>query len=84
MEKHIASERLSADDRVRVEIEYDGKYVRSYEGSGFNSLEAAVSAACREVAPDLDPETLVFRITDLRTGRTHRYCYNAHGNLKLV
>lgn len=76
---------LKPNDSVTVTIAApDGSRLYQSTDSGFHNLEAAVSAALDKANLEINPEDCIFTVTNDTTGASHRYRFNAHGNLKLI
>lgn len=76
---------LKSGNEVTVTIfGNDGSRLYEATGSGYHSIEAAVSEALSNAALQVDPEDCVFEVSNLTTGVSHRYRINAHGHLKLI
>lgn len=80
-----AIDSLKREDQVTVTIwgPEDNRLYNS-TGTGFHSIEAAISDAVSNASLDTNPENCVFEVANDTTGVTHRYRINAHGNLKLI
>ncbi len=77
--------RIRPTDNVLVEIYLDGKEVDTYEGTGFHTVEQAVSNAFdNPERADTNIEDYVFRVTNLADHTSARYRVNAGGNVKLI
>lgn len=77
--------RIRPTDNVLVEIFLDGKEVDTYEGTGFHTVEQAVSNAFDNPGrADTNIEDYVFRVTNLADHTSARYRINAGGNVKLI
>lgn len=76
---------LKTDNEVTVTI-FGPDDSRLYQstGTGFHSIEAAISQALANASLEANPEDCVFEVTNRTTGVSHRYRLNAHGNLKLI
>lgn len=76
---------LKRDNRVAVTIEGpEGNELYKTSGTGYHSLEAAIDSALNQAQLSVNPEDCVFVVNNETTGVTHRYRFNAHGNLKLI
>lgn len=79
------SDFLKTDNQVALTIYGpEGSSLYRIEGTGYHSIEAAISAALENAALQVNPEDCVFEVSNLTTGVAHRYRINAHGNLKLI
>lgn len=77
--------RIRPTDKVLVELYLDGKKVDTYEGTGFHTVEQAVSNAFdNPERADTNIEDYVFRVTNLADHTSARYRVNAGGNVKLI
>lgn len=76
---------VKREDQVSVEIYGpEGSLLYQGSGTGFHSLEAAINEALSNANLSANPEDCVFEVTNRTTGVSHRYRFNAHGNLKLI
>ncbi|MDE6048321.1 MAG: hypothetical protein K2G09_01320 [Paramuribaculum sp.] len=80
----MANNRLHPQDDVRVELYYDGKLKDAYQGSGYETIEEAVSAAFEGVKSNANIEDFVYDVKDLTTGTSGKYRVNAGGNITLL
>lgn len=81
----MIANRIHPVDNVLVELYLDGKKVDTYEGSGFHTVEQAVSNAFDNSGrADTNIEDYVFRVTNLADHTSARYRVNAGGNVKLI
>lgn len=79
------SDALKREDQVTVTIyNPDGSPTYQTSGTGFHSIEAAISEAIGGAGLKVNPEDCVFKVSNDTTGVSHRYRINAHGNLKLI
>lgn len=76
---------LKRQDEVTVTI-YGPDGSRLYQATvdGFHSIENAIDTALDNADLQVNPETCAFEVSNLTTGVSHRYRFNAHGNLKLI
>lgn len=75
---------LEPTDKVEVQALDDaGHVVFTLRGSGYRRIGQAIESALQQGALDAQAASLAFRVTDLTTGVSQRYRYNAHGNLVL-
>ena len=80
-----AIDSLKTADSVAVAIYGpDGSKLYQTAGTGFHSLEVAINSALENANLQVNPEDCVFEVTNETTGVSHRYRFNAHGNLKLI
>lgn len=73
---------IKSHDEVKVSIlgpENEKLYETS--GSGFHSIGAAIEAAVSAANLQIPPEDCVFVVSNLTSGVTHKYRFNAHGHL---
>lgn len=76
---------LKLDNEVKVTVfGPDGGELYKTTGSGFHSIEAAISQTLASAQLTVNPEDCVFEVDNETTGVSHRYRINAHGNLKLI
>lgn len=79
------SDFLKPEDRVTVTIlNPEGTPVYRNTGTGYHSIEAAISDAVGNAALETNPEDCVFEVTNQQTAVSHRYRLNAHGHIKLI
>ena len=76
---------LKPQDQVNITIwGPDGSQLFETTGTGFHNIEAAIKDAIESSNLDINPENCVFEVTNKDTDVSHRYRFNAHGNLKLI
>lgn len=81
----MTANRLHPDDRVRVEIYFEGTKIDAYESSGFHAIDQAVRLAYENSQlTSKNIEDYVFRVTDLTDHTAARYRVNAGGNVKVI
>lgn len=81
----MSNNRLRPIDDVRVEMDYNGKEIDAFQGSGYNTIQEAVRTAYEaSKRTDLNIEDYVFRVTNLTTGTSARYRVNAGDNIKIL
>ncbi|MBO4955041.1 MAG: hypothetical protein J6C77_01380 [Muribaculaceae bacterium] len=78
--------RIHASDHIQVQIlTPDGQTADTMLSSGFNNVEEAVDAAYRgSEHATADCRDYVYVVSDLTTGTSEQYRYNAHSHLKLI
>lgn len=77
--------RIRPIDDVKVDIYFNGEKIDGYQGSGYHTVEEAVTAAYESSdRTRLGDEDYVYRVTNLTTGSTARYRFNAGENLKIL
>ena len=76
---------IKPDAQVTVTITGpDGTRLYENTGTGYHSLETAINDAISHARMDVSPEDCVFEVSNAKSGVSHRYRINAHGNLKLI
>lgn len=76
---------LKIGDEVNVTIWGPGdKRLYQSTGNGFHTIEGAIKTALNNAALEINPEDCVFEVANLTTEVSHKYRFNAHGNLKLI
>lgn len=76
---------LKPADEVTVSIwSPEGNLLYKSSDTGFRSLESAIKDSVEKASLTTNPEDCVFEVTNHKTGVTHRYRLNAHGNIKLI
>lgn len=84
----METNRLHPSDNVEVEMYLPSSGstpVHTCIAKGFHSVENAAQEAWNSLPSPRQPkEMYVYRITNLSTGTTSRYRFNAHGNLRLI
>lgn len=80
----MEANRLRPADRVQVQISDDTRRLGRFEGTGYHNIEEAVEAAYEAEHIEEPREDLVYTVTDMTTGTTERYRFNAHGHLRLI
>lgn len=80
-----SGDRLRPEDEVKVIVIDDtGTLVYTYDAKGFHTLEDAAKTAFEASGIDSDIRDYTFRITNLVTGTSARYRFNAHDYLHLI
>lgn len=79
------SDSLKPGNQVKVTI-WGPEDSRLYEATsdGFHNIETAITTALDNANLGINAENCVFEVTNLDTGVSHKYRFNAHGNLKLI
>ncbi len=81
----MEANRINTIDDVRVQLNFDGKELDAYQGSGFHSVEEAIRNAYDSTdRGHLNIEDYVFIVTNLSTGTSGRYRVNAGGHVVLL
>lgn len=76
---------LKPQDEVTVTIwGPDGNKLYQSTNNGYHSIEVAIEGALANANLEINPEDCVFEVTNNKTGVSHKYRINAHGNLKLI
>lgn len=76
---------LKREDEVKVTIlGPDNSVLYENIGSGFHNIESALKATLENADLQIDPEDCVFVVNNETSGVSHKYRFNAHGNLKLI
>lgn len=78
------SNHINPLDDVRVEIYEDGKKVDTYQGSGFHTLDEAVTNAYEGSRQRNGIEDYIFTVENLSTGTSARYRIDAGGHLRII
>ena len=74
--------RIDTLDDVRVQLNFDGKELDAYQGSGFHSVEESIRNAFASTdRGHLNIEDYVFVVTNLSTGTSGSYRITAEGNV---
>ena len=77
--------RLMTEDTVKVEIYFENEMVSEYTGTGFTVVYEAVAAAFEAyTGAKYSIETYTFRVTDISTGSSALYRFDAHNHLVLI
>lgn len=76
---------LKPEDQVTVTI-WGPEDNRLYQStaSGYHSVEEAINSALATAALVVSPEDCVFEVTNQDTFVSHKYRFNADGNLVLI
>lgn len=81
----MKSDTLTPKDLVKTDIfDAEGRELYTLEGSGFQNLRSAITAAFRQSHLGGMPNDYVYRVTNLNSDVTHRYRLNADENLTLI
>lgn len=81
----MTQNRIHPQDDIHVDLYDEGKKIDAYQGSGYHSVEEAVTAAYEGSSRNnLNIEDYVFRVTNLTTGTSARYRVNAGGHLRIL
>ena len=79
------SDLLQFSDEVRVSIlGPDDRLLYETTSTGHHNLESAITDAIEKGKININPEDCVFTVSNLTTGVSHKYRFNAHNNLKLI
>lgn len=81
----MTQNRVHPQDDIHVDLYDEGKKIDAYQGSGYHSVEEAVTAAYEGSSRNsLNIEDYVFSVTNLTTGTSARYRVNAGGHLRIL
>ena len=81
----MSENRFMTEDTVKVEIFFEEKVVSVYEGTGFTVVDEAIAAAWQAFPEHkYSIETYTFKVSDLSTGTSALYRFNAHGHPVLI
>ena len=80
-----AFDTLKPGDEVTVTIYGpDGSKLYESTSEGHHKIEEAINDALAKASLDINPEDCVFEVSNHKSGVSHKYRFNAHGNLKLI